>query len=330
MLQEQLHNVCVSVRRCKLISTPHFHQREHLRRAGSGAAQPLCGHLKLQPTMLQRKIATSMHICAVLEEELHNSSVAPCRCKTQRLVVISMHICVVLGKKRQNSCLAILRCLPQRHVVVSMHICAVLDKELHNIMVTIRRRVAQRGITAYVNICAALDEQLHDFTVAIVRCPQQGTIESVHVRASIQKLLHRLDVPEPGRARHGLIHCGRQVAVRKMLNQRCTELVHAGSHHGADNSHVALVGRPLQASVVEHKSSHLRAVRIGAQDIALASSARRRGRPFARTRGAPALAWAGGAAPGRGRRRATSPPARAVLTAPRVQARPAPSCDGAR
>jgi hypothetical protein len=59
---------------------------------------------------MQRVIVTSVHIRAVLEEDLHNSCVAATRCPPQRGIVNSVHVSAVLEEELHNLCLRILRC----------------------------------------------------------------------------------------------------------------------------------------------------------------------------------------------------------------------------
>jgi hypothetical protein len=44
-----------------------------------------------------------MHICAMLDEELHHSHVAIVRCQLQRVIAISVHVCA--RTKQQFNCL---------------------------------------------------------------------------------------------------------------------------------------------------------------------------------------------------------------------------------
>jgi hypothetical protein len=199
---------------------------------------------------LSRFVVFGVHISAVLEEQLHNSSVAQARCHSQRLILFNVHVCAVLEEDLRNVRVAFLRCIPQRPVVISMHISAVLDEQLHHSCVALMRCKPQRPVVISVHVCAVLDEELHHSCVATPRCILQRVIViSVHVCARTKQQFHRLDVPATGCAVQGSVNKA-SLVLAFGLQQRRAVLVHAGHYHGAGDSHVAKRSSTLQATAV--------------------------------------------------------------------------------
>jgi len=131
-----------------------------------------------------------------------------------------------------------------------MPVCAVLEEDLHHSCVTILRSQPQRLVANCVHICAVLDEMLQDVCMATVRCPpQRHIVLSVHICARTKKQFNCQDVPASGCPAQGFVNNASLVLVLG-LQQRRAVLVHAGSHHGADDGHVAKRSSTLQATAV--------------------------------------------------------------------------------
>ena len=107
----------------------------------STAAQPdvhAKGLCKQQSLAMMVPLPKSVHVCTVLDEELHDVRMAISTCPPQRLtptLVNIVQVRAVLEEHLLNVRMALLSCHLQRRVVViatCVYICAVLEEELHN------------------------------------------------------------------------------------------------------------------------------------------------------------------------------------------------------
>ena len=141
-----------------------------------------------------RPLISSMHVCAVPEEELHHLrrsvQVDPrcCRRAAQCLIVASVEVCAVPEEELHSLRMAVLRCLTQRLIVESVHVCAVFEKDLHNGGEAKGRCLPQRIIVAGMHVCAVLEEQLHHSSMAFHSCHSQRTVvTSTHICAMLDE-----------------------------------------------------------------------------------------------------------------------------------------------
>ena len=133
-----------------------------------------------------------------------------------------------------------------------MNICAVLEQQLHNIRVAILRCQSQGTLVVSVHICAETEEQLHNSRMATCRSKNQRLVTvGAHVRASRKQERHHPVVPTLSGETEGHVHNAPHSPVPG-LHQRRAVLVHAGKHHGTDDSHVAERSGALQAAAVPH------------------------------------------------------------------------------
>ena len=160
----------------------------------------------------------------------------------------------------------------------------MLEEELHDVCMAVLGCQPQCLVATRVDICTVLEEELHNIGVAINSCRKQRKIEpSVHVCASSKKQFHCLEVPADGSVPKGLIHntlvngVVNEVPKGTGLQQRRAMLVHAGSHHGANNSDVAKQARPHKATVVVFKLAKVSRTRccVAAPRVLLSQAAQR-------------------------------------------------------
>ena len=95
--------------------------------------------------------------------------------------MMAMRICAVLEQELHNSCVAFLTGPIQRLTAISVDICPVLEEDLHHVSVTLMRGPGNRSTTIVarrVHVGTMLDKELGDVRVATLCCELQGFIQT--------------------------------------------------------------------------------------------------------------------------------------------------------
>ena len=216
-----------------------------------------------------------MHVCAVLEQERHNSCAAPASCPPQRHIILGVHVHAVEEEDLQDVHVAHLGGVAQGPVVSCVIASPVLQEERHNLGAPVCDSevecIPARGVIPIsLHVHFVLDEEPHDVHVAMLACQIQRSANSVlatfhsvlrdaRAHAAPEEKLHNRRVAIFRRPQQRLastvvkvcaaleeeLHNGHLAMLRRRPQCFATPGVHVctGSHQQLSRLHMAALGR---------------------------------------------------------------------------------------